>query len=47
VVQAVVDAGWPDPWIERLRDVEWTASLELAPSARLLGVPPRFVVTAG
>jgi SAM-dependent methyltransferase len=47
VVQAALDAGWPDPWLERLRDVEWAASLELPLAERLFGVPPRFVVTAG
>ncbi len=47
VIAAVVEAGWPDPWIERLRDVEWASTLELRLPERLLGVTPRFVVTAG
>jgi SAM-dependent methyltransferase len=47
IVGAVVQAGWPDPWIERLRDVEWTETLELPLAERLFGVSPRFVVTAG
>jgi SAM-dependent methyltransferase len=47
VVQAVSDAGWPDPWLERLRDVEWAASVGLPLAERLFGVSPRFVVTAG
>lgn len=47
VVEAVTAAGWPDPWLERLADVEWTARLELPMPERLLGLPPRFVVTAG
>jgi len=47
LVELVSNAGWPDPWIERLRDVEWTAKVSLPMPERLLGVPPRFVVTAG
>jgi SAM-dependent methyltransferase len=47
VVAAVMAAGWPDPWLERLRDVEWAATLDLPLVDRLLGVPPRYVVTAG
>lgn len=47
LVSAVSEAGWPDPWIERLRDVEWAATLDLTAPERLLGVAPRFVVTAG
>lgn len=47
VVEAVTASGWPDPWLERLRDVEW-ATREAQPRAeRLLGLPARFVVTAG
>jgi SAM-dependent methyltransferase len=47
LIDVVIAAGWPDPWIERLRDVEWTANLDLPMPERLLGVPPRFVITAG
>lgn len=47
VVQAVMDAGWPDPWLERLHDIEWAAAIDLPMPERLLGVPARFVVTAG
>lgn len=47
LVEAVSRAGWPNPWIERLRDVEWAATLDLEMPQRLLGVAPRFVVTAG
>jgi len=47
VVSAVAGAGWPDVWLERLRDVEWAAALELTRSERLFGLSPRFVVTAG
>ena len=47
VVGAVAEAGWPDPWLERLRDVEWAEAVEAPLPERLLGVAPRFVVTAG
>jgi SAM-dependent methyltransferase len=47
LIDVVNAAGWPDPWIERLRDVEWAANLALPMPERLLGVPPRFVITAG
>ncbi len=47
LVDLVGRAGWPDPWIERLHDVEWAAKVSLPMPERLLGVPPRFVVTAG
>ena len=47
VVEAVGAAGWPHPWLERLHDVEWAARVELPMPERLLGVAPRFVVTAG
>lgn len=47
VVSAVIEGGWPDPWIERLRDVEWAARIELSPAERLFGPIPRFAVTAG
>lgn len=47
LVDAVARAGWPDPWLERLRDVEWAATVSLPMPERLLGVAPRFVVTAG
>jgi SAM-dependent methyltransferase len=47
LVELVSKAGWPDPWIERLHDVEWAAKVSLPMPERLLGVPARFVVTAG
>jgi SAM-dependent methyltransferase len=47
LIDAVDAAGWPDPWLERLRDVEWAATVSLRMPERLIGVPPRFVVTAG
>lgn len=47
VVEAVAAAGWPDPWLERMHDVEWATRLAAPMPERLLGVPARFVVTAG
>ena len=47
VVEAVTAAGWPDPWLERLRDVEWATRVALPLAEKALGVPARFVVTAG
>ncbi|MGH9094843.1 MAG: class I SAM-dependent methyltransferase, partial [Acidimicrobiales bacterium] len=39
VVDAALSAGWPDAWLERLRDVEWAATVDLPLPERLLGVP--------
>jgi SAM-dependent methyltransferase len=47
LIDLVVRAGWPHPRLERLHDVEWAAAVSLPMPERLLGVPPRFVVTAG
>lgn len=47
VVEAVAASGWPDPWLERLRDVEWASAVGLPMPERLLGVAPHFAVTAG
>ena len=47
VVETVTAAGWPDPWLERLHDVEWAASVAAPLSRRLIGTPARFAVTAG
>lgn len=47
LVQTAIDAGWPAPRLERLRDVDWATTLGMALPERLLGVRPRFVVTAG
>jgi SAM-dependent methyltransferase len=47
LVDVVTRSGWPDPWLERLYDVEWAARISLGMPERLLGVPPRFVITAG
>jgi SAM-dependent methyltransferase len=47
VVELVEAAGWGPARLERLRDIEWAQLLGLPPSARLLGVTPRFAVVAG
>jgi SAM-dependent methyltransferase len=46
VVELVEAAGWGPARLERLRDIEWAQLLALPPSARLLGVTPRFAVVA-
>jgi SAM-dependent methyltransferase len=44
----VESTSWPSARIERLRDVEWATRQALAsPLDRLVGVAPRFAVTAG
>lgn len=47
LVDSVVEAGWPDPFLERLRDIDWTETLHLTVAERLIGVSPWFVVSAG
>lgn len=47
LIDMVAASGWPHPWIERLRDVEWAANLARPLPERLIGVSPRYVVTAG
>lgn len=47
VVEMVAAAGWPEPRLQRLWDVEWASSSAMGPLERLLGVPPRFAVVAG
>jgi SAM-dependent methyltransferase len=47
VAEMVAGAGWGHPRLVRLRDVEWSATIELPVWERLLGVPPRFAVVAG
>jgi SAM-dependent methyltransferase len=47
VCDAVGEAGWPAPRLERLHDVEWARTLTLPPAERLLGTTPQFVVAAG
>jgi hypothetical protein len=46
VVEVVEAAGWKCPQLNRLRDVEWATLLTRLPIERLLGVAPRFAVTA-
>jgi SAM-dependent methyltransferase len=47
VVELVEAAGWGPARLERLHDIEWAQLLSEPPSARLLGVNPRFAVVAG
>jgi SAM-dependent methyltransferase len=47
LIDLVTAAGWPHPRLERLADVEWAARIALPMPDRLLGVAPRFVITAG
>jgi SAM-dependent methyltransferase len=42
-----VGAGWTEPRLERLRDVEWAERRELPLVERLVGVTPRIVICAG
>ena len=46
VARLVAEAGWRHPRLVRLRDVEWATALEQRLPDRLLGVSPRFAVTA-
>jgi SAM-dependent methyltransferase len=46
LVQVAAEAGWRDPRLVRLRDVEWAATVRLPLPERLLGASPRFLVTA-
>ncbi len=46
LVELVEAVGWQRAQLVRLRDVEWSTLLTLPPLARLLGVSPRFAVTA-
>ncbi|MGB9281461.1 MAG: class I SAM-dependent methyltransferase [Pseudonocardiaceae bacterium] len=47
LVDLVGQAGWPAPRIERLTDIEWVTQRQLPLPDRLLGVTPRFAVSAG
>jgi len=48
LVALVASSPWGAARIERLRDVEWAASRSLRSVAdRMMGVPPRFAITAG
>lgn len=46
MIAAIAEAGWRDPRLYRLRDVEWARLLTLPPLERLLGVAPAYVVVA-
>ncbi|MGH3537336.1 MAG: class I SAM-dependent methyltransferase [Pseudonocardiaceae bacterium] len=47
LIDLVGQAGWPASRIERLTDIEWAMQRQLPLPDRLLGVTPRFAVTAG
>jgi SAM-dependent methyltransferase len=47
LIDLVGQAGWPAPRIERLTDIEWVMQRQLPLPDRLLGITPRFAVTAG
>lgn len=46
LVELAVGAGWTTPGVQRLSDVEWAERRELPAVERLVGVTPRFAVTA-
>ena len=46
VASMVTEAGWANPRLARLRDIEWAATLDMDPFERLFGATPRFAVTA-
>jgi SAM-dependent methyltransferase len=46
VAEVVEEAGWTAPQLHRMRDVEWATLLTRPPLERLLGVAPRFAITA-
>jgi hypothetical protein len=46
LAELVTTAGWRAPRLFRLRDVEWAATVQLPLPERLLGVSPRFLLTA-
>jgi hypothetical protein len=46
LAEVVTRAGWRAPSLFRLRDVEWAAAVQLPMPERLLGVSPRFLLTA-
>jgi SAM-dependent methyltransferase len=47
LVQLVEEAGWTPARLERLRDVEWAQLLSRPATDRLLGVSPRYAISAG
>lgn len=46
LVEMAERAGWRDPRLDRLRDVEWAERCALPTLERLMGVTPRFSVVA-
>jgi hypothetical protein len=46
LVELAAAAGWVNPRLERLRDVEWAERQGFPPLERLIGVAPRLAVTA-
>ena len=46
MIELVTRAGWHQPRLQRLRDVEWARSVNLPPLERLLGVTPEFAISA-
>jgi SAM-dependent methyltransferase len=46
LVELVESAGWRRAQLVRLRDVEWATLITRPPLERLLGVTPRFAITA-
>ena len=47
IAALVAEAGWSQPRLHRLRDVEWAASLDAPLVERILGASARFAVVAG
>lgn len=46
VVQAVLAAGWADPALTRLVDVEWARMLAMTPPERILGTTVAYCIEA-
>jgi SAM-dependent methyltransferase len=47
LLQLVEEAGWGTARLERLRDIEWAQLLGRPPADHLLGVSPRYAISAG
>ncbi len=47
LVELVQSTGWGPARLERLRDVEWTMAQAQTGAERLIGVSPRYAVSAG
>jgi len=46
LIQLATTAGWATPRVVRLGDIEWAEKQDLPVAERLIGVTPRFAVTA-